>query len=1434
MRDPPNTLSFVVRWIQERHESTTIFTSALHSFLQPFLLEHGAAVNISDVSKKAVSVVYDGQMRQVLCTVTLGHSATVSEIRTLYGTLARQWCTAGATTEFPSRQLQWLTPNRDRGFKRRWKPSEHDISLDSISFGTFANLSIFAESHTIRTQLPRGFRLKCVFKHDERMLQIYLILRHSCSITEVDVYQLLIPYQNILRLVVDDGDECNDTTDFFLHVQALPLLYGKRFQDRRNSPFFEPPRHAFFNRSLELGCSCHTTLHCRDLGGNSVLKLSFVDRPRAQQVLERLSWRCKRSTELLYSPMETHHVGSRLAEVTERLYATLATHLGFPCCYALHAVFQQGNDMAAQMVLLKKDVFQKFVDDLIQFARDNEGALEQTLFCIRAAIEDCRIINMHSAVPQLFEKLRVTYAPPRIPPNCSLVRRIFVTPSRVLFLPANVHCENRVLRRFDAEYALRVSFRDDHLQQLSHTFMFHPEKQDMMQEIVGTFLWGGVQIGDRVFKLLATSCSQLRDHGVWLYATDSEGNSADSVRHWMGDFTSVPSVCQKMARMGQCFSSTEESVKVPLEGGVMEDIPDIVGEVHPVFGRAFVFSDGIGMISSSLMQKVCKKLEMAKAPSAIQIRYAGYKGMLCVNPTLEGDKLLLRGSMRKFDCSTSDSLEVIRVSAPSTVYLNRPLISILEQLNVPSRIFVSLQQATVLMFTDALVCESTALRVLITSSQVPLPLRRLQRGGFCFTRDPLIRSLLHTVYKGAMDGLRTKTRIMVPENKGRNMLGVLDETNTLQYGQVFVQYTQLDCTSWRGRNEEEDDDTPKIHILTGTVLVTKCPCLDPGDVRKFEAVDVPALHHIRDCIVFPARGPRPHPDEMAGSDLDGDEYIVIWDEDLLFPGVNRAPMEPIDTTSTDLTNGNFVEGMMKFICKYITNDNVGLMSNAHLAWADMPEHGIYSQRCLAIAKKISICLDFVKTGEPASLEPTERPPRYPDFMEKGVFKDTYRSRRVLGHLYRLHRSLEAVVSTNLLHSSTESNSNHMLFEYPGWKDYEELAQKAQAVYGSRMEQILRQYGIKTEGEVITGLINTVSNYNRSKDDKASVEVLVKRQYQDLVKVTREQFFTDVDAACKSLNVSAEAAKLTVPLQMASAWYMVTYTGVWREANCYSFPWSISDVLLLVMREVTTSEPKAAQTPRNVLITKLNAMLGEELSGKPSEELAFEAITKWATKEELIKETTVAGPGTCNSCMATLFRSFVSHSSPLVPEQREPLGGANTQHTSYDPFFDGQLATAGGYVVGFLRYVSSAAVEFPACSRCRLPASQTHTMTMAALRTYSMLALSRDPCHVGLPCDPDVHEPMQDVYEGNPIRVKVSSSFRDVLEVDMDRVIGVLINWSGVQAVNIRCTGRQMRNAYMIVSVVGRDWQRWFLEEILLQPWLEEAVISNDLDRFLQN
>lgn len=98
---------------------------------------------------------------------------------------------------------------------------------------------------------------------------------------------------------------------------------------------------------------------------------------------------------------------------------------------------------------------------------------------------------------------------------------------------------------------------------------------------------------------------------------------------------------------------------------------------------------------------------------------------------------------------------------------------------------------------------------------------------------------------------------------------------------VFIQYTELHgdlLDDESGSNNNDPSSTPqpeKAVILEQPVVVTKNPCHHPGDIRIFSAVDVPRLRHLKDVIVFPQRGKRPHPNEISGSDLDGKLYKLF-------------------------------------------------------------------------------------------------------------------------------------------------------------------------------------------------------------------------------------------------------------------------------------------------------------------------------------------------------------------------------------------------------------------------------------------------------------------------------------------------------------------------------------------------------------------------------
>ncbi|KAK0595880.1 hypothetical protein LWI29_010850 [Acer saccharum] len=153
--------------------------------------------------------------------------------------------------------------------------------------------------------------------------------------------------------------------------------------------------------------------------------------------------------------------------------------------------------------------------------------------------------------------------------------------------------------------------------------------------------------------------------------------------------------------------------------------------------------------------------------------------------------------------------------------------------------------------------------------------------------EPYLSMMLQTFRALHLQELRSRTRVFV--QNGQAMMGCLDETGTLEYGQVFVQYSGSRC-------HHPDNTSPVFSIVESEVVVAKNPCLHPGDMRVLKAVDMPALQHMVDCIVYPAKGKRPHPDECSGSDLDGDVYFVCWDPDLIpphqFPAMDYIPAPP--------------------------------------------------------------------------------------------------------------------------------------------------------------------------------------------------------------------------------------------------------------------------------------------------------------------------------------------------------------------------------------------------------------------------------------------------------------------------------------------------------------------------------------------------------------
>ena len=168
--------------------------------------------------------------------------------------------------------------------------------------------------------------------------------------------------------------------------------------------------------------------------------------------------------------------------------------------------------------------------------------------------------------------------------------------------------------------------------------------------------------------------------------------------------------------------------------------------------------------------------------------------------------------------------------------------------------------------TDMMTDENEAKQRLSCAIRTGINYKELSDVGVCLTTEPYFRSLLCALYREKIHGLLSKARILLPVTEARLMMGVMDETGLLGSGQVFFQYTKM-----RGEGDENFVGNIKT-VVAGKVVVTRNPCLHPGDVRQLEAVDVPELRHLVDCVVFPSKGARPHPNEMAGNRL----VSIFW------------------------------------------------------------------------------------------------------------------------------------------------------------------------------------------------------------------------------------------------------------------------------------------------------------------------------------------------------------------------------------------------------------------------------------------------------------------------------------------------------------------------------------------------------------------------------
>ena len=480
----------------------------------------------------------------------------------------------------------------------------------------------------------------------------------------------------------------------------------------------------------------------------------------------------------------------------------------------------------------------------------------------------------------------------------------------------------------------------------SNSFIIFDFTRKVEAATVRRILLGGVTINGEEYHFIGCSSSGLKERTCYMF----KGSPTDvnQVLEECGSFSSIKSRYKRLKRIGLLFSSaTPTCIEIPDDRVVQ--VPDI----ETAGGN---FTDGCGAVNQVLaerLQESCKLTDDDYRPSVFQIRYQGCKGVVMIDPHLkESEQLVIRPSMKKFSPGKRpfQELWLCDHSHPYTFgHLNRQFITLLSSLGVEDEVFLHIQTEHFERLQNIQHSPEAAFEMLLLDNQPEL-------ASLCTNIESLKKhgsqlSKLKTKFVSKLEKLR------LPVMKSRNVFGVCDPTGTLQYGQCYFRYTE------HGKSK----------ILQGKVVVAKNPCYLLGDVRVLTAVNVEELNYLVDCIVFPTQGERPHPSEIAGSDLDGDQYFVCWDEGFIVPRVAEPysyPSEDVHETSKNVTT--------EILIDYFSSqrNNMGKIDSYYKYWAN--KEGAGCPKCQTLGQLFSRSVDATKTGDVVRIPEYLKPPLVED------------------------------------------------------------------------------------------------------------------------------------------------------------------------------------------------------------------------------------------------------------------------------------------------------------------------------------------------------------------------------------------------------------------------------------------------------------------------
>ncbi|KAF7311432.1 RNA-dependent RNA polymerase [Mycena kentingensis (nom. inval.)] len=859
---------------------------------------------------------------------------------------------------------------------------------------------------------------------------------------------IIITFQSIAKLAIGYDPQpyiCFDTLtppildeiefhrtlsgDARLDEQPKKRIVRLEPEHERISPYAQQVRIILYNDPQRTSISDFQQL-CIDAG----ISKSIIIRMQTRMATSRNQYK------MIETPIESSRMGFFAAKRLKKL-ETLFREMEWSVVFQMEALLRNG--------LLNTDELDSFIPQIQSLAK-NKGAAFTGHFLqeFRAAVA---MKSMEESPAECFERVLTPFVVHQLSlrDNAFNCCHITVTPTRmILDGPCPVQ-SNRVIRQYEnhKDNFVRVDFRDE--DKLPYYWARDVDGKTFVKERVGGILKKGLKIGGRTFEFLAYSTSALREHAVWFMfpfnlkdATGTVVNvNSDSIRRSLGNFAGTPLLrcpSKYAARLAQAFTATDRSVEIELDK--WEEVPDIIVAGHEDDEKPaanYVHTDGAGTISRELAEEIwhvqCRDQNRewveTQVPSAFQIRFLGYKGVVSVDYQLDkhpkGIRMRLRPSMKKFDSDESQKkkagIEIARAFwYPSTAYLNRPLVMALEDRGVRQDDLIELQDDAVrhARTIDDGIAQFRAILLdhgLGKPFHLSLILDKLEKLGLDFKSnkhlpgidDPWIRELRQVAMYNVLRDIKYRARIPIAESF--HLVGVADEgpayrregfenVYVLPPGKIYA------CIQRR--------DDPEPTWLEGSCTISRSPIVHLGDIQRVQAIGKPpegmlcSFAALKNVVVLPCttatgdKAPRSLASCLGGGDLDvrlgftlvyfyltgcsrgtnssvsslftnrlfsRDMYSVIPYAPLL-PTSQNSPASYPDGKTLTLDRDSTIDDIADFVVDYINSDVLGLLSDRLLIIADQSKDGMNDKNCQYLADLCSKAVDYPKQGIAVDLD----------------------------------------------------------------------------------------------------------------------------------------------------------------------------------------------------------------------------------------------------------------------------------------------------------------------------------------------------------------------------------------------------------------------------------------------------------------------------------